>query len=418
MAARKHLYILVLFCSLSSLGFAQWHQLPYPLGSNTYPNISYNPQFAVSSDQNIFLAWEIPSYTPFNITQFGVVHTNDDFATNESVFATGNQSPTPLILYAINDSTCEMGALSSIYYGNGNSSASFYAAYKLDEFTHVNEKIYIKKYVNYSGPLCTKIYLTDTITHMVQLKDSIPGNDWYSHMFFVNDSTGYVLGQYSGGSYFIKKTTNYAENWTDVLNTQHKVNNVYFPSAAIGYAVADSGFVYKTIDNGITWSEIQLPTQRNLYAVHFLNNNAGYVGGAYGALFKTIDGGISWNMEVSNDTQGIGMVKMVNDSTAYFSDYKNIYKNNYSNINSIKSPKEKGEIKIFPNPASNELNVLASTSGEIDVVIYDLNGNNVLSQKLTDDRKLNISELAEGVYTLLVKSAKQQSASKLVVLRN
>jgi photosystem II stability/assembly factor-like uncharacterized protein len=69
---------------------------------------------------------------------------------------------------------------------------------------------------------------------------------------------------------------------------------VDFPSANAAYVVGDFGYVYKSTDEGITWSQIYdfgpFTSPSNL---EFINADTGFVN-IYGNHYRTFDGGVSW----------------------------------------------------------------------------------------------------------------------------
>ena len=60
---------------------------------------------------------------------------------------------------------------------------------------------------------------------------------------------------------------------------------------------------------------------------------------------------------------------------------------------------------IYPNPATNVLNVVSSSHGINTVSIYSVNGQEVLTSKVDAIQvKLDISELSPGLYIIDIKS--------------
>ena len=82
---------------------------------------------------------------------------------------------------------------------------------------------------------------------------------------------------------------------------------------------------------------------------------------------------------------------------------------------------ENTNIKVFPNPANNELNILyisESDNSEIEIKIYDLTGRNILSktQVLNNGANLitlDVSKLSNGIYFLHYKNLDSMEASSV-----
>lgn len=110
------------------------------------------------------------------------------------------------------------------------------------------------------------------------------------------------------------------------------------------------------------------------------------------------------------------------DST-YVVDHTNeiVDPSDYEGIGTVSS--EIGSVKLFPNPASDrvqvELNLRAASS--VSVCIFDINGKQVMNDNLgyctegTVMRTVNCGGLSRGIYLVHVTTAQGSAASKLVV---
>jgi hypothetical protein len=58
------------------------------------------------------------------------------------------------------------------------------------------------------------------------------------------------------------------------------------------------------------------------------------------------------------------------------------------------------KLKFYPNPSINEINIKNVQSDKAQVLIYNLQGQVVLSKSITKDGKLNIESLSNGIYTI------------------
>ncbi|MCX6795620.1 MAG: YCF48-related protein, partial [Candidatus Falkowbacteria bacterium] len=111
-------------------------------------------------------------------------------------------------------------------------------------------------------------------------------------MHFFSSSTGLLAGLWQ-----ISKTTDGGATWNAVLGAT--VKEFSFPSTNIGYGVADSGTIFKTIDGGDNWDFQSAATSTNLNSIYFTSNNTGYAVGDSGTIVKTIDGGATWSATTS-----------------------------------------------------------------------------------------------------------------------
>lgn len=135
--------------------------------------------------------------------------------------------------------------------------------------------------VNYSSSQWTQI--------------STIGNNELRAVKFFNEFTGIVVGE--GG---IWRSTNSGVNWVQTLSDR-RINGLSFVDNNNGYAVGDSGKIYRTIDGGINWTQQGLGvTTNNLYAVCFSTNTRCNIAGVNGIILRSLNGGASWSI------QGIG----------------------------------------------------------------------------------------------------------------
>lgn len=87
----------------------------------------------------------------------------------------------------------------------------------------------------------------------------------------------------------------------------------------------------------------------------------------------------------------------------------------------IEEPKNptSGKLSIWPNPASNILNINISelTNNEGNIEIFDLSGRIVQSMK-TIEEKINISNLENGIYLIRIKNNTEIYSAKFIVNKN
>lgn len=117
-------------------------------------------------------------------------------------------------------------------------------------------------------------------------------NSYVYDMYFLNSNTGWVAG-----SNILKKTTDGGLNWvTQLTNTCY---SIYFVDQNTGWAPADGYNVLCTTNGGTTWSSRTTPIS-NTYTtfVHFFNSNTGVIITGFG-IERTTNGGINWQL-VSN----------------------------------------------------------------------------------------------------------------------
>lgn len=90
-----------------------------------------------------------------------------------------------------------------------------------------------------------------------------------------------------------------------------------------------------------------------------------------------------------------------------------VIKDNQNSITDIKK-----ELSYYPNPVSNVLYFKYTNYIGSDVRLYDNNGKLVAKYKLDSDLKIDISDLPNGIYTLLLVSPDQNNKLKTQIIKN
>ena len=69
---------------------------------------------------------------------------------------------------------------------------------------------------------------------------------------------------------------------------------------------------------------------------------------------------------------------------------------------------------VYPNPANGFVNITSQTSGNKNVIVYDILGKQVINTTIFSDR-LDISNLTSGMYLLNISQNGVSSTKKLIV---
>lgn len=117
-------------------------------------------------------------------------------------------------------------------------------------------------------------------------------------VFFINQDTGWVVGTYR----IILKTVNGGENWTKIMGTtanDKSFHHVEFVNDSVGCAVggqmfSDGGFIMRTTDGGLNWTELPIGEYGGFKKIHFLDSVTGWICGYDRKLLKTTDAGLTW----------------------------------------------------------------------------------------------------------------------------
>jgi len=214
-------------------------------------------------------------------------------------------------------------------------------------------------------------------------------------IYFSNALTGYMTLTNE-----LYKTTDGGVTWNLKLTTMLSLNSVTFPSSSIGYAVGDS--LFKSIDGGQTWQGQNNINPGPYYSVCFTDVNHGYAVGGNGfnsgIIIKTVDGGVNWTLSLSI-ANTFNYVKLPNVNTGYACGTNGaIYKLSTSiGIDDVSA--ELNNLSIYPNPATDMLQVASSKFQVEGIKIYDVLGEEVLHFAQNDKTaKVDVSGLASGLY--------------------
>jgi hypothetical protein len=171
----------------------------------------------------------------------------------------------------------------------------------------------------------------------------------------------------------------------------------------------DHVFAHETLDI-VTYQAVPMAAD-STYEIGMLANADSYVS-------DTVDGTGHIRVTVSPENIKVDYVK------AYLpADTLGIHKNGEigftytigkkSDNTDIKETIEKPIVKLFPNPANNELYLLSNNLSEAyDISMYNLIGQQVLQ---TTNKTVDISSLPNGMYMVLVKSASIEFNKKIIV---
>jgi photosystem II stability/assembly factor-like uncharacterized protein len=120
---------------------------------------------------------------------------------------------------------------------------------------------------------------------------AIPQVNLFS-IFFTDANTGYAVGD--TGTIF--KTNDAGATWMDIPSGKsNSLYSIFFINANTGFVVGDNGTIQKTIDGGTTWTSLSSGTTELLRSVYFTDVNTGYAVGRNEIIIKTIDGGTTWS---------------------------------------------------------------------------------------------------------------------------
>lgn len=247
-----------------------------------------------------------------------------------------------------------------------------------------------------------------------------PGNSTKEGYSFALNNKGYVGGGTSvNGTYEYNPSTN---TWTSVAASYPGPNAVegaaVFVLSNEAYVVGGSGTsftngVYKF--NGTTWSTMaNLPVASGVMsAVGFTMNNKGYIAlghdgvGYVNNVYEYNATTNTWTTSVAYPGQGrdnavavYNSNNMVYVGTGYYPSGSAQDWWTFSNSTDIQSLQSGNNNVIFPNPASQFINIQVNNNEQLKLEIYTVMGEKIMDQILSMGlNKISINQFTSGVYT-------------------
>jgi hypothetical protein len=148
-------------------------------------------------------------------------------------------------------------------------------------------------------------------------------------------------------------------------------------------------------------------------------------------ILKSIDNGQTWYTQEIIESNliyslGIQIIQCINDTTCFATDRDRIYKTTNGGgplleqvghqvyLGTDENVKEQHGLTIYPNPATDHLNIRASQPIQ-EITIVDLNGRLVYSEKTSDlNTTIQVGMLSTGVYMVHVQTEQDTFRRKIV----
>lgn len=246
--------------------------------------------------------------------------------------------------------------------------------------------------------------------------------------YFTNIDCGYmILSQPLHSNSIIMKTTDGGQNWTTVFeDTTKYVSSIVFPTHQNGY-FGGNQLLFKTIDNGMNFLQIQLPSVVNIKLIDFFNDSVGAIVGDSGKVLITKNSGQSWYSEKIgplNSNTSVGKLYCFNDSIIYAIVGRCIYYRNINEVidnNGIEVLESVNNLNFFPNPTVSYFIVIIPpeirNDNNLFVKIYDFTGKLVKNPKIEifDDKvKIDLNNEAKGIYNVVLSNGKKSYGGRIV----
>ncbi|MEE9440086.1 MAG: YCF48-related protein [Saprospiraceae bacterium] len=264
----------------------------------------------------------------------------------------------------------------------------------------------------------------------INMNVDLSGIATIAKIHFISEDRGYI----AGFNYF-RETSNGGVTWTDVPGfentpgTLYQIQDFFFVNDQVGYICGDQALLYKTTDGGNTWVDMKVDipgidfTIESLFSIHFLDNhpNIGFACGYHGLLIRTYDGGVNWEL-MSSDIEGTNTdfgsifhdLDFFGNKGLMSSQHGQILKYVYSPTSIPELNQEKMSFQIFPNPATDNINIKISDVTIDQFKIYDYSGKIYKMIDYPKSNHIDCSDLESGNYILTISSNGIISAESFV----
>jgi photosystem II stability/assembly factor-like uncharacterized protein len=240
---------------------------------------------------------------------------------------------------------------------------------------------------------------------------------------YVGTDDGNVWITNDGGSSWTNISSTLPNRWvTKVLASRSDLNVVYVTFSGYRYG-EDNGHVYKSGDNGANWTDISsglpdIPVNdilEDVYGNLFLGTDIG--------VLASPDQGVNWNVLGENLPSVVVTDMHIHEASEYLyiGTYgRSMYKLDIADdILAVSNISFSETISIYPNPASDYINVSASEALEnISVGIYDAMGREISRRDfsmLNRDEQLSTQGFSKGMYFVRISNGTSQTTKKLLL---
>lgn len=155
-------------------------------------------------------------------------------------------------------------------------------------------------------------------------------------LFGVAAGEDFKEGNGGNGNTYILITRNGGENWieSNVSGISEGIQDIFFISQDIGWAVGREGSIIVTKDGGKSWEKQSSTTNAWLKSVYFIDENTGWIAGnciapmecqtntgATGVVLRTTNGGNTWQVQEIIGGYDFGSIMFINNNEGWVSGF-------------------------------------------------------------------------------------------------
>lgn len=250
--------------------------------------------------------------------------------------------------------------------------------------------------------------------------------DILTSVFFINDTTGFVVGGCpSRGEIF--KTTDGGSTWDSVDSpAQEFIQSVFFTDDQNGYCVGWNGEIIKTTDCGNTWTFQNSVSMEGNLEIQFTDQNTGYIAGGSdinqnSLIQKTTNAGEDWADISPETTNGLIGIHFPSNDVGYAVGSDGlVLKTTTAGVTTTSNniELEDSSFRIFPTPTTSILTIESDSHEELKLIrLYSSQG--VRLQEYhpgVSSFSLDLSHQKPNVYYVEIHTEQSKGIKKIVKL--
>lgn len=244
-------------------------------------------------------------------------------------------------------------------------------------------------------------------------------------VFFINDSTGWAVGE----SGLVVYTNDKGETWlfSSTPPNGESLRAVQFVDndngCVVGKLTNETGLIFKSYDGGINWEQKLGDTIPPLNDLVFIDELNGWAIGNSGTILHTDDGGETWEYQESGTNADLNKVCFVDVNNSWICGLNGtiLYTDNGGTVGINKIFRKDNSMEVFPNPATY-LTTISFELAQIEKItlsIINTKGQEVKQMNLGTQEKgqinLDCSNFSSGVYFINLQTEKGILTEKIII---
>ncbi len=383
--------IFLIYLLLASPSYAQWTPLNSPVNVNLY-GISF-----ANKDTGVFVGGAL--------NQSVIVRTTDAGQSWSS-----QSLPATQWMYAVR------------YIGNGIFIMAGYngIVYKSTDFgitwspkpSNTNQWLYALDFI--SQEIGSAVGLNGTI-----IRTTNSGNNWSAlssptsntllDIHFADSLYGYAVG----ASGTIVKTSDGGSQWTTCTSgTDQTLTGIFAISPDTVFVCGFSGTILYSTNAGSNWNSIDAGVTNDLHQIHFTDHQSGFITGDQ-VVLQTLNNGVQWQLINLPSVEVLFDVESTSTGAVYLAGAEGmIFKSDfYTELPSFNAE----DILVYPNPVDEILNVLSQNQTILELQILDMTGKELINiNPHSTYFSIPVAHLSKGVYLLKMQNTNGTQQMKFI----